>query len=147
MEIELTSIHSLLSCSSFLSDRPSQPATATRDEEEPAVFQIRNETNSDKENITFLGKSVIFGIMKINSVLLNFFCTLSCPFFLCCNNLPHRKAAAMMLFWLTEKYLVIDFRIFHHFENHFPLHPNPEKMQTMRYVNSCSHTTTETFLY
>ena len=97
MEIGLTSIHSLLSCSSFLSDRPSQPATATRDEEEPAVFQIRNETNSDKENITFLGKSVIFGIMKINSVLLNFFCTFSWLFFLC-NNLYHKEATAMMLF-------------------------------------------------
>jgi len=85
-----------MSCSSFLSDRPSQPATATKDEE-PAVFQIRNETNSDKENITFLGKSVIFGIMKINSVLLNFFCTFSWPFFLC-NNLYRKEAKAMMLF-------------------------------------------------
>jgi len=86
----------VMSCSSFLSDRPSQPATATKDEE-PAVFQIRNETNSDKENITFLGKSVIFGIMKINSVLLNFFCTFSWPFFLC-NNLYHKEATAMMYF-------------------------------------------------
>ena len=88
----------ILACSSFLSDRPSQPATATSDEE-PPVGKTRKDRKSDKQNITFLRKSVIFGIMKINRVLLNFFCTFSWLLF---STQPELGLSyAMLVFWLT----------------------------------------------
>ena len=51
------------SCSSFLSLRPSQPATATTDD--PPVLNTRNVEYTAKENITFLREFVTFGMVEI----------------------------------------------------------------------------------
>ena len=73
-------------CSSLLSLRPSHPATATREEEGEEEVQpeleTRNVRSTDKQNITFLGKSVILGIMEINRVLPDLICNFSCSSFL-----------------------------------------------------------------